>query len=172
MSRARSANSSVLIASSPPASSSPPEQPTTKLESISAAMARLRKAASCLLGRDARYQARRGMPTNCSTLDVAERSRNSHIPPMAELVIRRGLEEPDTSESFKPHKPARPEKSMGGRKFELVSDYQPAGDQPTAIRELVASAKDGEQTQVLLGVTGSGKTFTMAKVIEELQRPA
>ena len=91
---------------------------------------------------------------------------------MAELVIRRGLEEPDTSESFKPHKPARPEKSMGGRKFELVSDYEPAGDQPTAIRELVASTKDGEQTQVLLGVTGSGKTFTMAKMIEELQRPA
>jgi excinuclease ABC subunit B len=91
---------------------------------------------------------------------------------MAELVIRRGLEEPDTSEGFKPHKPARPEKSMGGRRFELVSDYQPAGDQPTAIRELVASARDGEQTQVLLGVTGSGKTFTMAKVIEELQRPA
>ncbi|MGV3555929.1 MAG: excinuclease ABC subunit UvrB [Croceibacterium sp.] len=91
---------------------------------------------------------------------------------MAELVIRRGLEEPDTSKNFKPHKPARPEKSMGGRRFELVSDYQPAGDQPTAIRELVASARDGEQTQVLLGVTGSGKTFTMAKVIEELQRPA
>ena len=63
---------------------------------------------------------------------------------MAELVIRRGLEEPDTSDNFKPHKPARPEKSMGGRRFELVSDYQPAGDQPTAIRELVASAKDGE----------------------------
>ncbi|MGI9374756.1 MAG: excinuclease ABC subunit UvrB [Tsuneonella suprasediminis] len=91
---------------------------------------------------------------------------------MAELVIRRGLEEPDTSESFKPHKPARPEKSMPGKPFELVSDYEPAGDQPTAIAELVASAKDGEQTQVLLGVTGSGKTFTMAKVIEELQRPA
>jgi excinuclease ABC subunit B len=91
---------------------------------------------------------------------------------MAELVIRRGLEEPDTSESFKPHKPERPEKSMGGRPFELVSDYQPAGDQPTAIRELVASAREGEKTQVLLGVTGSGKTFTMAKVIEELQRPA
>ena len=91
---------------------------------------------------------------------------------MAELVIRRGLEEPDTSGSFTPHKPARPEKTMGGRKFELVSDYQPAGDQPTAIAELVASARDGESTQVLLGVTGSGKTFTMAKVIEELQRPA
>ncbi|MXO74263.1 excinuclease ABC subunit UvrB [Altererythrobacter aerius] len=91
---------------------------------------------------------------------------------MSELVIRRGLEEPDTSGNFVPHKPARPEKSMGGRRFELVSDYEPSGDQPTAIGELVASARDGEQTQVLLGVTGSGKTFTMAKVIEELQRPA
>ncbi|GMM92750.1 excinuclease ABC subunit UvrB [Qipengyuania sp. MTN3-11] len=91
---------------------------------------------------------------------------------MAELVIRRGLEEPDTTGEFVPHKPARPEKSMGGRRFELVSDYEPAGDQPTAIAELVASAREGEQTQTLLGVTGSGKTFTMAKVIEELQRPA
>jgi len=91
---------------------------------------------------------------------------------MAELVIRRGLEEPDTSESFKPHKPARPEKSMPGKKFEIVSDYEPAGDQPAAIAELVEAAKQGEQTQVLLGVTGSGKTFTMAKMIEALQRPA
>jgi excinuclease ABC subunit B len=103
---------------------------------------------------------------------VAERSENSHIRAMAELVIRRGLEEPDTSESFKPHKPERPEKSMGGKRFELVSDYHPAGDQPTAIRELVGGTREGEKTQVLLGVTGSGKTFTMAKVIEEVQRPA
>ncbi len=91
---------------------------------------------------------------------------------MAELVIRRGLEEPDTSENFVPHKPVRPEKSEGGRPFRVVSEYQPAGDQPTAIADLVAATKDGEVTQVLLGVTGSGKTFTMAKVIEELQRPA
>ncbi|WP_390474195.1 excinuclease ABC subunit UvrB [Altererythrobacter sp. MTPC7] len=91
---------------------------------------------------------------------------------MAELVIRRGLEEPDTSDNFTPHKPARPEKSMPGKKFELVSEYTPSGDQPTAIEELVREAEGGEQTQVLLGVTGSGKTFTMAKVIEELQRPA
>jgi excinuclease ABC subunit B len=103
---------------------------------------------------------------------VAERSENSHIRAMAELVIRRGLEEPDTSKSFKPHKPERPEKSMGGKRFELVSDYHPAGDQPTAIRELVGGTREGEKTQVLLGVTGSGKTFTMAKVIEEVQRPA
>ncbi|MFC3102165.1 excinuclease ABC subunit UvrB [Altererythrobacter lauratis] len=91
---------------------------------------------------------------------------------MAELVIRRGLEEPDTSGTFTPHKPARPEKSMGGRPFKLVSDYEPSGDQPTAIAELVEGAKAGEKTQVLLGVTGSGKTFTMASVIAELQRPA
>ena len=91
---------------------------------------------------------------------------------MAELVIRRGLEEPDTSGDFTPHKPARPEKAEGQKPFKLVSDYEPAGDQPTAIAELVAAAKEGEQTQVLLGVTGSGKTFTMAKVVEQLQRPA
>ncbi len=91
---------------------------------------------------------------------------------MSELVIRRGLEEPDTTDEFVPHKPARPEKSMPGKKFKLVSDYTPSGDQPTAIAELTGSAKEGDQTQVLLGVTGSGKTFTMAKVIEELQRPA
>jgi excinuclease ABC subunit B len=53
-----------------------------------------------------------------------------------------------------------------------VSDYAPAGDQPTAIRELVETALTGEKNQVLLGVTGSGKTFTVAQVIEKLQRPA
>lgn len=71
-----------------------------------------------------------------------------------------------------PHRPARPEKSEGGKRFELVSDYQPAGDQPTAIAELVAGLEGRENDQVLLGVTGSGKTFTMAKVIEATQRPA
>ena len=73
---------------------------------------------------------------------------------------------------WKPHRPVRPEKSEGGRKFKLSSAYQPAGDQPTAIRELVAGVDGGERDQVLLGVTGSGKTFTMAKIIEETQRPA
>ena len=91
---------------------------------------------------------------------------------MAELVIRRGLEEPDTSGDFTPHRPDRPAKTMPGKRFELVSDYQAAGDQPRAISELVEAARNGDQTQVLLGVTGSGKTFTMARVIEELQRPA
>ncbi|HEY1929810.1 MAG TPA: excinuclease ABC subunit UvrB [Caulobacteraceae bacterium] len=71
-----------------------------------------------------------------------------------------------------PHRPARPQKSEGGRRFELVSDYAPAGDQPQAIEELVAGIQERERDQVLLGVTGSGKTFTMAKVIEATQRPA
>ncbi|MFN3582491.1 excinuclease ABC subunit UvrB [Phenylobacterium sp.] len=73
---------------------------------------------------------------------------------------------------WKPHRPVRPEKSEGGRKFKLVSDYQPAGDQPQAIAELSEGIARGEHDQVLLGVTGSGKTFTMAKVIEATQRPA
>ena len=72
-----------------------------------------------------------------------------------------------------PHRPARPSKSEGGKRFKLVSDYQPAGDQPQAIAELVEGvAARRDQDQVLLGVTGSGKTFTMAKVIEAVQRPA
>ncbi|MDQ2859466.1 MAG: excinuclease ABC subunit UvrB [Pseudomonadota bacterium] len=71
-----------------------------------------------------------------------------------------------------PHRPARPEKSEGGHRFELVSDYAPAGDQPGAIAELVAGVQAHEHDQVLLGVTGSGKTFTMAKIIEATQRPA
>ncbi len=91
---------------------------------------------------------------------------------MAELIIRRGLDEPDTAGAFTPHKPLRPEKAEAGKPLRIVSQYQPAGDQPTAIADLVAGLRGGDQTQVLLGVTGSGKTFTMAKVIEELQRPA
>jgi excinuclease ABC subunit B len=71
-----------------------------------------------------------------------------------------------------PHRPPRPEKSEGGHPFVLKSPFRPQGDQPTAIRELVAGIQGGERDQVLLGVTGSGKTFTMAKVIEETQRPA
>ena len=89
------------------------------------------------------------------------------------IQIRTSLAEPETAETFVPHKPARPDKAEGGKAFKLVADYEPAGDQPTAIRELVEGiGENGETSQVLLGVTGSGKTFTMAKVIETLQRPA
>ena len=89
------------------------------------------------------------------------------------IQIRTSLAEPEAAETFVPHRPARPEKHEGGKLFKLVSDYEPAGDQPNAIRELVEGiGENGEASQVLLGVTGSGKTFTMAKVIETLQRPA
>ncbi|CAN7470098.1 excinuclease ABC subunit UvrB [Pararhizobium sp. LjRoot238] len=71
-----------------------------------------------------------------------------------------------------PHRPARPEKSEGGIQIVMKSDYEPAGDQPTAIKDLVEGLDNHDRTQVLLGVTGSGKTFTMAKVIEATQRPA
>ena len=61
---------------------------------------------------------------------------------------------------------------MKKAEFYLESDYKPMGDQPTAIAELVSGVNEGKQSQVLLGVTGSGKTFTMANVIAELGRPA
>ncbi len=88
------------------------------------------------------------------------------------IQIRTSLAEPEGSENFVPHRPVRPEKSEGGKTFELISDYTPAGDQPVAIAELVSQANQGERDQVLLGVTGSGKTYTVAKVIEATQRPA
>ncbi|MCP1199852.1 excinuclease ABC subunit UvrB [Notoacmeibacter sp. MSK16QG-6] len=74
--------------------------------------------------------------------------------------------------TWTPHRPARPAKSEGGIKLDMVTEFAPSGDQPTAIADLVEAANQNERTQVLLGVTGSGKTYTMAKVIEETQRPA
>jgi excinuclease ABC subunit B len=71
-----------------------------------------------------------------------------------------------------PHRPPRPDKSEGGVRFELKSEYQPKGDQPQAITELVEGIQRNDRTQVLLGVTGSGKTYTMAQVIQATQRPA
>ncbi|MBI2253514.1 MAG: excinuclease ABC subunit UvrB [Proteobacteria bacterium] len=62
--------------------------------------------------------------------------------------------------------------NLPGKPFKLVSDYRPAGDQPQAIEELIAGVRANERDQVLLGVTGSGKTFTVAHVIQAVQRPA
>src|SRR5262249_33030423 len=71
-----------------------------------------------------------------------------------------------------PHRPPRPDKTEGGQKFRLVAEYEPEGDQPSAIDELVRGIEAQERDQVLLGVTGSGKTFTMAQVIARTNRPA
>ncbi|MBO6550127.1 MAG: excinuclease ABC subunit UvrB [Rhizobiales bacterium] len=73
---------------------------------------------------------------------------------------------------YVPHRPERPVKSEGGVPFKIQSEFTPKGDQPTAIADLVQGLSEGEQNQVLLGATGTGKTFSIANVIEETQRPA
>jgi excinuclease ABC subunit B len=88
-----------------------------------------------------------------------------------EKLLREGRREfSDTP--WMPHRPSRPEKSEGGKRLVIKSEFEPQGDQPNAIKELVEGVQRHDRTQVLLGVTGSGKTFTMAKVIEATQRPA
>jgi excinuclease ABC subunit B len=93
-----------------------------------------------------------------------------------EKLLREGRKEFSEQEGggkvWMPHRPPRPEKSEGGKQLVIKSDFAPKGDQPQAIKELVEGVKRHDRTQVLLGVTGSGKTFTMAKVIEATQRPA
>jgi excinuclease ABC subunit B len=100
--------------------------------------------------------------------------------PLSKSLTGRGdlapVPEPGMSEGqlveFIPHRANRPEKTEGGRAFKMVSPFEPAGDQPTAIEELIGGLNERERDQVLLGVTGSGKTFTMAQVIQRTQRPA
>ena len=87
-------------------------------------------------------------------------------------LLERGDPNLREKKPWAPHRPERPQKSEGGRPFRIVSEYQPKGDQPQAIGELMAGLAQNERDQVLLGVTGSGKTFTMASVIERAQRPA
>src|SRR5215471_16760034 len=88
-----------------------------------------------------------------------------------ETLLREGRAE-FRDRPWTPHRPPRPEKTEGGQRLVIKSDFEPKGDQPQAIEELVAGVERNERAQVLLGVTGSGKTFTMAKVIERTQRPA
>jgi excinuclease ABC subunit B len=88
-----------------------------------------------------------------------------------ETLLRSGRKEFE-EKPWTPHRPPRPEKSEGGQPLVIKSEFEPKGDQPQAIKDLVEGAKRHDRTQVLLGVTGSGKTFTMAKVIEATQRPA
>ena len=115
-----------------------------------------------------------------------EKRRRPMPPPMTlgvtasmqalEHLLREGREEfrqqDGPTKIWTPHRPPRPDKSEGGRRFVIKSDFDPKGDQPTAIADLVEGVRRNDRTQVLLGVTGSGKTFTVAKVIEATQRPA
>jgi excinuclease ABC subunit B len=88
------------------------------------------------------------------------------------IEIRTSLDDIYPAGSYQPARASRPDKSEGGKRFVLEAPFVPAGDQPSAIQALVGAVQAQERDQVLLGVTGSGKTFTMAKVIETLQRPA
>src|SRR6266498_3979482 len=88
-----------------------------------------------------------------------------------ETLLREGRRE-FSQRPWTPHRPPRPEKSEGGQRLVIKSDFTPKGDQPQAIADLVEGVRRHDRTQVLLGVTGSGKTFTMAQVIEATQRPA
>src|SRR5207237_4632500 len=76
-----------------------------------------------------------------------------------ERLLREGRPE-FVGKPWTPHRPERPEKSEGGRRLVIKSDFEPKGDQPQAIEEMVKGVRQHERTQVLLGVTGSGKTFT------------
>ncbi len=89
-----------------------------------------------------------------------------------ESLLREGRAEFREQQLWTPHRPPRPDKSEGGKPLVIKSEFDPKGDQPQAIKDLVEGVKRHDRTQVLLGVTGSGKTFTMAKVIEQTQRPA
>src|SRR4051794_26889611 len=129
-------------------------------------------------GLDPRWAKRPGLETTEGT--VAGRKGGRPFEPTGSAatavslrdLLERGDPNVRQGVPWTPHRPARPEKSEGGVRFEIASEYEPQGDQPHAIAELVAGVNEQERDQVLLGVTGSGKTFTMAQVIARTQRPA
>ena len=120
--------------------------------------------------RDATVRRPRPAPVALGELGVAATAQS------LDRLLREGraefLDEQGVPRVWTPHRPPRPEKSEGGIRFVVKSEFEPKGDQPQAIVELVEGVNRHDRTQVLLGVTGSGKTFTMAKVIEATQRPA
>jgi excinuclease ABC subunit B len=117
-------------------------------------------------GRLARRRPESGEPAGVAAFGSAASQQS------LDRLLREGRDEFRDQQLWTPHRPPRPDKSEGGRRLVIKSDFDPKGDQPTAIKELVEGVRRNDRTQVLLGVTGSGKTFTMAKVIEETQRPA
>jgi excinuclease ABC subunit B len=139
--------------SPPPGAQGAPTSPWKgELKKISAGRGETR-------GADAPAHISRGITGAAASNDALER------------LLREGRPE-FLGATWAPHRPPRPEKSEGGVRIEFKSELEPKGDQPQAIKELVEGVERNERTQVLLGVTGSGKTFTMAKVIEATQRPA
>ena len=87
-------------------------------------------------------------------------------------LIEHGRKEVEGAAAWTPHRPERPKMPDEQVKLELITNFTPQGDQPEAIKQLVEGINNGETDQVLLGVTGSGKTFTAAQIIAQTQRPA
>ena len=106
----------------------------------------------------------RSLLAQAITLDGSPAER--HVSFMLSTLALKMLEAPPVT-----FKPLRQAPKTGGKALRVKSPYEPAGDQPTALRDLLAGIGQDERDQVLLGVTGSGKTFTMAKVIEAINRP-
>ena len=102
--------------------------------------------------------------------DISQLANTATVTALANL-IEHGREELK-GDPWVPHRPHRPDKTEGGKEFSLQTDFEPSGDQPEAIDELITGINQGARDQVLLGITGSGKTYTMAQVIEKTQRPA
>ena len=142
------------------------------------AAVRLCRARGRRAGRRSTPSWRRRSATACRATTTTTRTATpSGVTATAQALdklLREGRAEFDDQAGaiWTPHRPPRPEKSEGGMRLVIKSDFEPKGDQPPAIKDLVEGVKRHDRTQVLLGVTGSGKTFTMAKVIEATQRPA
>jgi len=110
-------------------------------------------------------------PTDTSPAAASAPGVTATVAALADL-IEHGRKEVEGTAPWAPHRPERPEKAEGEIALDLVSEFEPKGDQPAAISELIEGINNGETDQVLLGVTGSGKTFTIAQVIAQTQRPA
>jgi excinuclease ABC subunit B len=143
-----------------PVVDAPAKKPSRK--AISDALARVKGGLNPVSGLDVAFEDAAAVPKGGATATVEALS----------ALIESGNPLFKDGKLWTPHRPERPEKSEGGIPFALKSAYEPKGDQPTAITELVAGVEAAERMQVLLGVTGSGKTFTMANVIQRTQRPA
>jgi excinuclease ABC subunit B len=145
----------------PEAAAAPPVKKPSK-KAISDALARVKGGLNAVAGLDVGLEQAGAVPAGGATATVQA---------LADLIAAGNPLFKD-GKLWTPHRPERPQKSEGGIAFRLTSPYEPKGDQPTAIAELVAGVAAREPMQVLLGVTGSGKTFTMANVIQATQRPA
>ncbi len=162
----------------PPAKSAKAAKATKRIPERSAAPTKTARGTSMGGAASAKERAAAGLNPVAGldiSLEDAEQLSNSGVTATVAALsslIESGNPLHKNGKIWTPHRPERPEKSEGGIRIEMKSEFEPAGDQPTAIADLVEGVGRTDRTQVLLGVTGSGKTFTMAKVIEQTQRPA